>query len=170
MDVNWKLQSDFSGMDILFQYYYYYYFIYNLKESRWNQKHFSSIVTGGRRNWKTFKLLQLFLRLEHILYLFLYRVISLFFSFFLISIDWSILFTSAGESFPCLKLILVRFELMMVLTAVIWATEQTPAPLQESPEQLFTSKHLNKTTSVSGYDSAYVLTQNTIKHESQLAS
>lgn len=93
-----------------------------------------------------------------------------FFLFFLISIDWSILFTSAGESFPCLKLILVRFELMMVLTAVIWATEQTPAPLQESPEQLFTSKHLNKTTSVSGYDSAYVLTQNTIKHESQLAS
>ena len=168
MDVNWKLQSDFSGMDILFQYYYYY-FIYNLKESRWNQKHFSSIVTGGRRNWKTFKLLQLFLRLEHILYLFLYRVISLFF-FFLISIDWSNLFTSAGESFPCLQLILVRFELMMVLTAVIWATEQTPAPLQESPEQLFTSKHLNKTTSVSGYDSAYVLTQNTIKHESQLAS
>ena len=61
-------------------------------------------------------------------------------------------------------------ELIMVLTAVIWATEQTPAPLQESPEQLFTSKHLNKTTSVSGYDSAYVLTQNTIKHESQLAS
>ena len=93
-----------------------------------------------------------------------------FFLFFLISIDWSILFTSAGESFSCLKLILVRFELIMVLTAVIWATEQTPAPLQESPEQLFTSKHLNKTTSVSGYDSAYVLTQNTIKHESQLAS
>ena len=41
------------------------------------------------------------------------------FFFFLISIDLSILFKSAGESFPCLKLILVRFELMMVLTAVI---------------------------------------------------